>query len=167
MLRQDTLRKEDCVMSFEERWRPFHEGITELARRIGALPSECACADADAHLEERCRCCGAAVSGQRSGARTCLDILGTLKAEIGVLHQLYAQLSEPSTRGTEDAGRELTRILFLTASDLEAISDDLDHIHEAVVGFRRRCGLTEMKKLKRHAAVLRQHSEILSGRTKA
>ena len=58
-------------------------------------------------------------------------------------------------KGLEDVRRGV----FLAAEDLERIGVELERVGEAVLGFRRSCAISELRRAKRHAAVLLAHCE--------
>lgn len=151
-------------MEMLQRWFGIHAEAVRLCQAIERLPEACACGDAEAHLAGRCACCRHRHSegGDRHG-ENCGLVLARLRAEFAMLCQDFSQVAGPLEEAAVEAARiELRRGVFLAARDLQQIAADLDAVSDAVMGFQRSCTITEMQRVKRHVAELREHCEQLN-----
>jgi len=152
-------------MELLQRWRNVFQEVIQLSKEIESLPDECECADADAHLEGRCRCCGGheRTSASHGHVETCTTLLTRLRAHVSILCEDFARVANPIKAGASGAESfEMRRGIFLTANDLQRIAQAVERVGEAVVGFRRTCAVSEMQSVKRRCAELREHCEQLN-----
>jgi hypothetical protein len=79
------------------------------------------------------------------------------------LSELWQEVYREAVQFEEAAPREglleIRRGVFLAAKDLERIGLELERVGEAVLGFRRSCTVSELRRAKRHAAELRNASD--------
>ncbi|MBI4455537.1 MAG: hypothetical protein HY644_06520 [Acidobacteria bacterium] len=149
-------------MDLLEQWQSIYREAIQLAEAVERLPEACECGDADAHLEGRCRCCAShEPTGEHHGSgENCSAILARLRADVTMFsHDFSTMLSLCSESIPPTQRVELRRGIFLAAGDLEQIVDAFRGLNSAVVGFRRNCALTEMRRLKHQCAQLREHCE--------
>ena len=137
-------------------WCEIYQEAIQLCEAIEALPDQCECGDAVAHLEGRCRCCGRDKPVHGHG-ENCNAVLTRLRADLTIFCQDYAAISVPLSTGLGPERIELRRGIFLAATDLDQIVKAVKRLDEAVVGFRRTCDLSELRGLKHHTAELREH----------
>lgn len=137
-------------------WCEIYQEAIHLCEAIEALPDQCECGDAEAHLEGRCRCCGKDKPAHGHG-ENCSAILTRLRADLSIFCQDFAAISVPMAAGVGPERLELRRGIFLAAGDLQQIVKGVERVNDAVVGFRRTCDLSELRGLKRHGSELREH----------
>jgi hypothetical protein len=156
-------------MNIADGWRDIHERAVRLCETIAQLPDECPCGDPDAHLEGRCPCCGGHSqqhigSGHHVG---CSELLTNLRADFMLfLHDFKATAGPLEVEVPDEVRPEIRRGIFLAAVDLDHVLLKLNGIDEAVVGFRRTCAVSDMKRIKRQAVSLREHFERLDRNVK-
>ena len=149
-------------MDLLQLWQSIYREAVQLAETVGQLPDQCACGDADAHLEGRCRCCD---SHERTGeqahtGKNCNEILARLRADLMMLSEDFAVAGPPLEASALAKQRfELRRGVFLAATDLQQILEAFNRVSESVAGFRRDCALSQMQSVKRCCAELRGHCE--------
>jgi|CXWL01.1.fsa_nt_gi hypothetical protein len=146
-------------------WRTVYSEATQLSEAIERLPDECECGDGDAHLDGRCRCCGGHKQmSERHGSRgNCAGILAGLYADFAMLVKDFSSLAGPiELAAIAKQSVELRRGVFLAASDLQRISEAIEHLDHAVVGFRRTCAVSDLKRVKLLCAELRERCERIS-----
>lgn len=151
-------------MTLLQQWQNVFREVIQLSKEIESVPDECRCGDAEAHLEGRRSCCGAHERTNTPGgyAENCIALLARLRADVSILCEDFARVAGPIKVGASQAGHlELRRGVFLTANDLQQVAEAVEHLGEAVVGFRRTCAVSEMRGLKHRCAELRAHCERL------
>ncbi len=145
---------------FLQVWLSIYQESIQLCDAIDALPDDCECGDAEAHLEGRCPCCREhrQSSGAQTNKESCTVLLTRLRADLTFLCQDFALLAtQIDTAVIGSQGLELRRGLFLAAGDLHKIAKTVDRLDEEVVGFRKSCDLSHLHSMKRTAIELRQH----------
>jgi len=139
-------------------WRLiFQEGI-QLCDGISKVPDSCACKDPDQHLNAQCDCVPDQMqSGDgHSQTESCSDILARLRADLTLFSQDFGSIAVPLANPAE-SGLELRRDVFFTITDLQRITDAVERLDKAVVGFRRTCDLLQLQRLKQRGVELRDH----------
>lgn len=165
VLGKEMKEQQQVSMELLLQWHKVFQEAVQLSEEIQSLPDECECGDADAHLEGRCRCCSAPgrASADRGHTEPCTVLLTRLRADLMILWEDFVAVAGPIKAGSSEAQRlELRRGIFLTANDIQRIAEAVEHVGEAVIGFRRTCAVSEMRGLKRHCAELRAHCEQLN-----
>lgn len=146
-------------------WRTVCSEANQLSEAIELLPDACECGDSDAHVDGRCHCCGGhkQLSERRGSGGNCAGVLARLQADFAMLVKDFSSLAGPTEiAAIVQQSVELRRGVFLAASDLQQISDALEHLDHAVVGFRRTCAVSDLKRVKLHCAELRERCERIS-----
>lgn len=143
-------------------WQGINQQAGLLADSVAGLPDACECGDADAHLEGRCSCCERhewSAQGPKS-AESCTAIIARLRVDLRMLCADFAAIAPAvDATGLTERRLELRRGVFLSAADLEQLTEAFERVTGAVAGFRRDCAITEMKKVKRFSSDLRAHCE--------
>ena len=137
----------------------------ELCDTVERLPDVCECGDAEAHLEGRCRCCNGHKPMEEGPAReeNCSAIIARLRTDLTILAKDFESAAGPVEALSLVKGDvELRRGIFLAASDLQQILEAFTRITHSIAGFRRDCGVTQMRRIKRHCAELREHCRRIS-----
>jgi hypothetical protein len=148
-------------MRLSELWQEVYREVMQFTETLARLPDECRCGDAEAHLEERCPCCESShARGPLGAGGSCAETVSRLQADFSMLWEDVKRVSAPIEEAAprEDL-LEIRRGVFLAAKDLEQIGRELERVTEAVLGFRRSCAVSELRRAKRHAAELRAHCE--------
>lgn len=150
-------------MDLFEQWRDVKQEAIQLSEAIERIPEECACGDAEAHLEERCACCDRHPGASKAaGGDRCSVILERLNADLSVLCENFSRAVGALPAAARGRRRlELRRGVFLAASNLKQLTQALERVNDAVVGFRRTCTLLEMRKLKSRIKEFREHCNRL------
>lgn len=148
-------------------WRTVCSEAAQLSDAVALLPDECECgdADADAHFERRCGCCGGhkQASEHNGSGEKCPAILDRLRADIAALVKDFSSLAGPlELAAMAKQSVELRRGVFLTGSDLQQICEAFEQVDHAVMGFRRTCAVPELRRVKRRCAELRERCERIS-----
>lgn len=152
-------------MSLLQRWQTIHDEAVQLADIVQQLPETCACGDAEAHLQGRC------LDDHRRGqsgthpdaAGNCSDALARLHSDLFLFnHDVSVMLSLCDRRLWPSQRLELTRGLFVTASDVLQVINTFHQLSAAVVRLHHHWTAGEMQCLKRHAAELRDRCERLN-----
>lgn len=152
-------------MNILDKWRNVYDEAVQLCESMEHLPEECPCGDADEHLAGRCPCCGGHAQGHQEHpvGRGCTDLLASLRADVALFCEAFKQTAGPLEKAVRDDIRpEVRRDIFLTATDLERLLTNVEGLSEAVVGFRRTCAVSDMKRIKRQGLSLRAHCEHLN-----
>ena len=152
-------------MQLLELWHDIHTQTVQLSDAMAGIPDECACGDADAHLEGRCSCCASHARPDKPGSagESCLVIIDRLRADLNMLMKDFSVAG-----GTLDASilgsqrLELRRGLYLTTADLQHLAESFQKVTQAVAGFRHNCTLSELRHAKRYSAALREHCDKLN-----
>jgi len=151
-------------MNLLQQWHDIYQEAVQLSETIERLPDECECGDAEAHLEERCHCCGGHGRAREphGHGETCTVLLSRLRADLAMLCADFSRVVGPVEAATLGTHRlELRQGIFLASSDLQQIVEALEQVNESVAGFRRTCAVSEMRRVKRHSATLREHCNRL------
>lgn len=148
---------------FSELWSDIYQEAIQLCDSIELLPDQCACGDADAHLEGRCRCCGQNEPVHGHG-ENCNTILERLRADLSMLCGDFSIIATPIGTALGPQYIELRRGIYLAAADLHQILKSVEQVSEAIAGFRRTCDLTELRGAKHHTAELRTHLQIVKNK---
>lgn len=131
-------------------WRKISGGASQLLEAVDRLPEGCQCANGDEHFDQHCECCGGheRMAGD-TGSETCSVILSRLRADTALLAKDFSALAGPlelAAFATQSV--ELRRGVILTAVDLERVVQAFERLDHAVMGFRRNCTATELKRVK-------------------
>lgn len=151
-------------MSVIKGWRRIHEQAVRFCESIERLPDECPCGDAEVHLQGRCSCCGGHTQQQIPSGHpvSCTELLTNLRADCVVfLHDFRGAAGTLEVDDSDGQNSEIRRGVVLAAADLDRVLQKLAQIDEAVVGFRRTCAVSEMRRIKHHTVSLREHFETL------
>lgn len=132
-------------------WRNVSAGASQLLETVELLPEECQCGNGDEHLDHHCECCGGheRAFGDATSGETCSTILSRLRADTALLAKDFSALAGPlefAALATQNV--ELRRGVILTAVDLEKVVQAFERLDHAVMGFRRNCTATELKRVK-------------------
>lgn len=149
-------------MDLLQLWQNVYREAGQLAEAVERLPDECACGDAGAHLEGRCRCCDiqGRAGGHPGGGENCETMLARLRANLTMLTEDFAVAGPPlEVSALEKQRYELRRDVFLAASDLQQVLEAFKRASESLAGFRRDCAVSRMRAVKRHCAELRDDCE--------
>lgn len=151
-------------MKLLDQWREIYEEAVQFSEALERLPDGCECGSGAAHLEGRCACCDSShASGSHEEAETCTELLARLRADFAMLCEDFHGMAASAEKGVPGVKCvELRRGVYLAASDLGKILMALEHIGEAVIGFRRTCTVSEMHRVKRHTAVFRGHCDRIN-----
>lgn len=146
-------------------WRTVCLEAAQLSEAVERLPDACECGDADAHLEERCSCCGGHEQANQpnQSSEKCPAILDRLRADIAALVKDFSSLAGPlEMAAMANQNVELRRGIFLTGGDLQQICEAFERVDRAVMGFRRTCAVPELRRVKIRCAELRERCESIS-----
>ena len=146
-----------------ELWTEIYHEAIQLCESIERLPDQCECADADAHLEGRCRCCSHNEPVHGHG-ENCKTILERLRADLSMLCADFSIITTPIGTALGSQYIQLRRGIYLAAADLQQILRSVEQVSEAVAGFRRTCDLSELRGAKRHTAELRTHLQMVKSK---
>lgn len=132
-------------------WRNVSAGALQLLEAVEKLPEECRCSNGNEHFDQNCECCGGheRMDGHSGSDENCSVILSRLRADTALLAKDFSALAGPlelaafATRSVE-----LRRGVILTAVDLERVIQAFERLDHAVMGFRRNCTATELKRVK-------------------
>lgn len=150
-------------MELLQLWHQVYQEAVRFSVAIASLPEACECGDAEAHLAGRCRCCVHRSSPPHGASENCAASIERLRADISILCQDFSSVAGPLEEAALQTQQlELRRGVFLAASDLQRIVAALEQVSAAIVGFRSSCSLTEMQRIKRYTALLRQHCDQLN-----
>lgn len=132
-------------------WRKVSAGASQLFEAVDRLPEECQCANGDDHFDQNCECCGGheRKAGHSRSDENCSAILSRLRADTALLAKDFSALAGPlelAAFATQSV--ELRRGVILTAVDLERVVQAFERLDHAVMGFRRNCTATDLKRIK-------------------
>lgn len=132
-------------------WRKISTGATQLLEAVDRLPEECQCTNGDDHFDQNCECCGGheRMAGHTGSVENCSAILSRLRADTALLAKDFSALAGPlelTAFATQSV--ELRRGVILTAVDLERVVQAFERLDHSVMGFRRNCTATELKRVK-------------------
>lgn len=131
----------------------------ELCDTVERLPDVCACGDAEAHLEGRCRCCNRHRPIEEGPEReeNCSAIIARLRTDLRILANEFKSTAGPvEALALVKGDVELRRGIFLTPNDLQQVLVVFARITESVAGFRMNCSITQMQRMKRYCVELKE-----------
>ena len=143
-------------------WRDILDDVRELSRRVTAMPDECRCGDATAHLAGSCACCQAA---NVAGIVSCDDCATLLAVSAPQIDTLVA-----------DTLRFFPAFAHILVGahppDVQSAADEVQHeigalvrtfqrISVAAEAFRTGCRASHIPVLKEAAHDLHGHAEHL------
>ena len=132
----------------------------ELANAVERLPDVCDSRDAEAHLEGRCCCCNGdkLIKESHSARESCNAIIARLRTDLTILAKDFEIAAGPGEALSLFKGDlELRRGIFLTPNHLQQVLEAFTRITASVAGFRGNCSVTQMQRIKRNCAELREH----------